>query len=183
MVPRGAWFQDTGGSWVYVLQGWRGREAGRGARPPEPHHYEVRSGLQPGDTILTSRYEAFNNAGEVLLEEPATSNIQHSNLQPNLHPMSLIQTIALSKTYRTDEVETTALTPWTSPSVPASSWPSWAPAAAGKAPCSTSRPAGQPHQRAVPAERYRRERAHRTPARRPAEAAAGLRVPELQPDR
>ena len=33
-----------------------------------PDHYEVRSGLQPGDTILTSRYEAFNNAGEVLLE-------------------------------------------------------------------------------------------------------------------
>ena len=68
MVPRGAWFQDTGGSWVYVLKDGvavkRDVELGR----QNPDHYEVRSGLQPGDTILTSRYEAFNNAGEVLLE-------------------------------------------------------------------------------------------------------------------
>ena len=68
MVPRGAWFQDTGGSWVYVLKDGvavkRDVELGR----QNPDHYEVRSGLQPGDTILTSRYEAFNNAEEVLLE-------------------------------------------------------------------------------------------------------------------
>ncbi len=69
IVPRGNWFQDTGGSWVYVF-GDDGKAEKREVRlgRQNPEHYEVLEGLKPGEQVITSRYEAFNNAEEILLE-------------------------------------------------------------------------------------------------------------------
>lgn len=69
IVPRGSWFQDTGGSWVYVI-GEEGKAIKREVRlgRQNPEHYEVLEGLNPGEQVITSRYEAFNNAEEVVLE-------------------------------------------------------------------------------------------------------------------
>ena len=69
IVPRGSWFQDTGGSWVYVI-GEDGMAVKREVRlgRQNPQHYEVLEGLKPGEQVITSRYEAFNNAEEVVLE-------------------------------------------------------------------------------------------------------------------
>jgi HlyD family secretion protein len=33
-----------------------------------PDMYEVLEGLQPGDRVVTSRYNAFNDADELLIE-------------------------------------------------------------------------------------------------------------------
>jgi len=33
-----------------------------------PEHYEVLEGLRPGDRVITSRYNAFNDADELLIE-------------------------------------------------------------------------------------------------------------------
>lgn len=69
MVPRGPFFQDTGGQWVYVVG-----EDGRGTKHAvklgrqNPEHYEVLEGLRPGDRVITSRYNAFNDADELLIE-------------------------------------------------------------------------------------------------------------------
>lgn len=69
MLPRGPYFQDTGGQWVYVLDAEGAaskREVKLGRQNPDM--YEVLEGLQPGDRVVTSRYAAFNNADELLIE-------------------------------------------------------------------------------------------------------------------
>ena len=69
MLPRGPFFQDTGGQWVYVV-GADGkavkREVVLGRQNPDM--YEVIEGLQPGDRVVTSRYAMFNDADELILE-------------------------------------------------------------------------------------------------------------------
>ena len=69
MVPRGSWFQDTGGSWVYVISEGRAvkREVRLGRQNPEL--YEVLEGLQPGEEVIISRYDGFNDAEEIVLQE------------------------------------------------------------------------------------------------------------------
>jgi HlyD family secretion protein len=61
LLPRGGFFQSTGGQWVYLLDK-EGRYAvkrkiqiGR----QNPLFYEVLDGLQPGDKVITSSYDLF----------------------------------------------------------------------------------------------------------------------------
>lgn len=69
MVPRGPFFQDTGGQWVYVIdaEGTATKRAVKLGRQ-NPDMYEVLEGLQPGDRVVTSRYNAFNDADELLIQ-------------------------------------------------------------------------------------------------------------------
>ena len=67
LIPRGAFFQTTGGRWIYVMDA-----DGKGATRRDirlsrqnPQYYEVIEGLQPGDKVITSSYEKFGN-NEVL---------------------------------------------------------------------------------------------------------------------
>lgn len=64
LVPRGAFFQTTGGRWIYVLDA-----DGEGATRREirisrqnPQYYEVLEGLQPGERVITSGYEKFGDS-------------------------------------------------------------------------------------------------------------------------
>lgn len=68
MVPRGSWFQDTGGQWVYVLQDGVATKRNVKLGRQNPDRYEVLDGLQPNEQVIISRYEAFNNADELLIE-------------------------------------------------------------------------------------------------------------------
>jgi HlyD family secretion protein len=69
MLPRGPFFQDTGGQWVYVV-GTDGKATKRAVKlgRQNPDMYEVAEGLQPGDRVITSRYSAFNDADEIIIE-------------------------------------------------------------------------------------------------------------------
>lgn len=69
LLPRGPFFQDTGGGWVYVLDadGMATRRDVKLGRQ-NPDVYEVLDGLQPGERVVTSRYAAFNDADELLIE-------------------------------------------------------------------------------------------------------------------
>lgn len=69
MLPRGPFFQDTGGQWVYVVAA-DGRAVKREVvlGRQNPDMYEVIEGLQPGDRVVTSRYAMFNDADELILE-------------------------------------------------------------------------------------------------------------------
>jgi len=69
MLPRGPFFQDTGGQWVYVLDA-EGTATKRDVKlgRQNPDMYEVLEGLQPGDHVVTSRYSAFNNADELIID-------------------------------------------------------------------------------------------------------------------
>lgn len=68
LIPRGTFFQTTGGNWIFVLDK-SGRKAYRrniSIARQNPQHYEVTDGLEPGERVITSGYEAFKD-NEVLV--------------------------------------------------------------------------------------------------------------------
>ena len=69
MLPRGPFFQDTGGQWVYVIDA-EGKAAKRDVKlgRQNPDMYEVLEGLVPGDRVVTSRYAPFNDADELMIQ-------------------------------------------------------------------------------------------------------------------
>ena len=64
LIPRGSFFQTTGGKWIYVLneQGDRAIKREIRIRRQNPQFYEIIEGLQPGDKVITSSYEKFGNS-------------------------------------------------------------------------------------------------------------------------
>lgn len=68
LIPRGTFFQTTGGNWILVLDK-SGRKAYRrniSIARQNPQYYEVTDGLEPGERVITSGYEAFKD-NEVLV--------------------------------------------------------------------------------------------------------------------
>ena len=68
IIPRGSFFQKTGGRWIYVVD-----ESGEKAYKREirigrqnPQYYEVLEGLNPGERVITSSYDNFGD-NEVLI--------------------------------------------------------------------------------------------------------------------
>lgn len=70
VVPRGGFFQSTGGQWIYVLQGENGPAVKRPLRigRQNPTHYEVLDGLQPGERVITSGYHTYSDYETLWLE-------------------------------------------------------------------------------------------------------------------
>ena len=68
LIPRGTFFQTTGGNWIFVFDK-SGRKAYRrniSIARQNPQYYEVTDGLEPGERVITSGYEAFKD-NEVLV--------------------------------------------------------------------------------------------------------------------
>jgi len=70
MVPRGAFFQSTGGQWIFVLNN-AGTEAVK--RPikigkQNPQYYEVLEGLKSGEKVIISGYEIFGTNDKIILK-------------------------------------------------------------------------------------------------------------------
>lgn len=71
LIPRGGFFQITGGRWVYVIDE-NGKFAVR--RPirigrQNPQYYEVTEGLPPGEKVIISGYELFGDNEKLILNE------------------------------------------------------------------------------------------------------------------
>ncbi|MDQ2656203.1 MAG: HlyD family efflux transporter periplasmic adaptor subunit [Bacteroidota bacterium] len=66
LLPVGGFYKDTGGNWVYVVEGNQAvrRDIKLGRKNTE--NFEVLEGLEPGDEVITSSYENFGD-NEVLL--------------------------------------------------------------------------------------------------------------------
>lgn len=64
IIPRGSFYAQTSGQWVMLVDesGHRARRVPIRLGRQNTEHYEVLSGLRPGDRILTSGYEAFSDA-------------------------------------------------------------------------------------------------------------------------
>lgn len=70
LLPRGAFFSETGGTWIFVLSA-DGKTAHRRAiriGRQNPRFYEVLDGLQPGERVVLSGYEQFKNCDKLILE-------------------------------------------------------------------------------------------------------------------
>jgi HlyD family secretion protein len=61
LVATGGFYSDTGGRWVYVLNesGTKAEKRNISIGRKNPQFYEVLSGLQPGEQVITSSYENF----------------------------------------------------------------------------------------------------------------------------
>ena len=68
MIPRGTFYQKTGGRWIYVVSEDGTRAVKRNIRigRQNPQYYEVLEGLQPGEKVVTSGYDNFGD-NEVLV--------------------------------------------------------------------------------------------------------------------
>ncbi|MBQ9672460.1 MAG: HlyD family efflux transporter periplasmic adaptor subunit [Prevotella sp.] len=68
LIPRGTFFQTTGGQWIFVLSADGSKAYRRNIRigRQNPQYYEVLEGLEPGERVVTSGYEAFKD-NEVLV--------------------------------------------------------------------------------------------------------------------
>lgn len=68
IIPRGAFYQTTGGSWIFVVS----PDGDKAYRRPvkigrqNPQYYEVLEGLDDGEKVIVSSYETYGN-NEVLL--------------------------------------------------------------------------------------------------------------------
>jgi HlyD family secretion protein len=69
MLPRGGFFQTTGGQWVYVLDKSGSYATKRNIRigKQNPQFYEVLEGLSPGERVITSGYENFGDNDKLIL--------------------------------------------------------------------------------------------------------------------
>lgn len=70
LIPRGTFYQATGGRWVYVLSA-NGREAVRRQiriGRQNPQYYEVLEGLKPGEQVITSSYDSFGEAEKIIIK-------------------------------------------------------------------------------------------------------------------
>lgn len=63
LLPTGGFFSDTGGNWVYVLNesGSKAEKRDISLGRKNPQFYEVLSGLEPGEQVITSSYENFGD--------------------------------------------------------------------------------------------------------------------------
>jgi len=68
LVPRGAFYQKTGGKWVFVVSPDGSKATRRDIKigRQNPQYYEVVEGLEPGEKVITSSYDGFGDS-EVLV--------------------------------------------------------------------------------------------------------------------
>ncbi|NOR21587.1 MAG: HlyD family efflux transporter periplasmic adaptor subunit [Candidatus Aminicenantes bacterium] len=70
LLPRGGFYQTTGGNWAYVVDESENvatkRKISLGRQNPQV--FEVLEGLEPGDRVITSSYESFGNMDRLVLK-------------------------------------------------------------------------------------------------------------------
>ena len=70
LIPRGSFYQNTGGKWVYVLNADGTKATKRSVRigRQNPQYYEVLEGLAPGDKVVISSYDSLGDKDELLIK-------------------------------------------------------------------------------------------------------------------
>ena len=68
LIPKGTFFQVTGGNWIFVVSKDGGKAYRRSIRigRQNPQYYEVLEGLEKGERVIVSGYEGFKD-NEVLV--------------------------------------------------------------------------------------------------------------------
>lgn len=69
VIPKGSFYRETAGKWIFKLEGDKAVvqpiEIGR----ENPLYYEVKSGLEPGDKVITSNYKDYERIEILNIEE------------------------------------------------------------------------------------------------------------------
>lgn len=71
LIPRGGFYQSTGGQWIFVVDPSGSFATKRNIRinRQNPRHYEVVDGLVPGEKVIVSSYDNFGNVDKLVLEK------------------------------------------------------------------------------------------------------------------
>ena len=64
IIPRGTFYQKTGGKWIYVINKDGNKAIKREIRigRQNPQYYEVLEGLEPGEKVITSGYDTYGDS-------------------------------------------------------------------------------------------------------------------------
>lgn len=70
LIPRGAFYQSTGGQWIFVVtpDGSKALRRNITIGRQNPMYYEVTSGLEPGEQVITSSYDNYGEIEELILK-------------------------------------------------------------------------------------------------------------------
>jgi HlyD family secretion protein len=70
LIPRGGYFQSTGGQWVYVVDpsGFFAEKRKISLGSQNPRFYEVLSGIQPGEKVVVSSYDNFGDVDKLMFK-------------------------------------------------------------------------------------------------------------------
>jgi HlyD family secretion protein len=71
IIPKGTFFQNTGGNWIFVLDEDSKRAYRRNIRigRQNPQYYEVLEGLEAGEKVIVSSYESYKDNQVLVLEQ------------------------------------------------------------------------------------------------------------------
>ena len=71
LLAKGGFYQQTGGNWIFKVDkdGTTAYKVDVQLGRQNPDYYEVLSGLQPGDKVVTSSYENYGNMQELVLKK------------------------------------------------------------------------------------------------------------------
>lgn len=69
LLPRGSFFQETGGQWIFVVSADGSYAERRNIKigSQNPKFYEVLDGLKPGEQVITSGYDMFGDNERLVL--------------------------------------------------------------------------------------------------------------------
>ncbi len=70
LVPKGGFFQQTGGNWIFKLSedGTTAYKVDIRLGTKNTEYYEVLEGLEPGDKVITSSYDNYGDKQELVLK-------------------------------------------------------------------------------------------------------------------
>lgn len=70
-IPRGSFYQTTGGNWIFVVDGSEDFATRRRIRlgRQNPRYYEVLEGLQPGEQVVVSSYDGYEDKDRLVFKE------------------------------------------------------------------------------------------------------------------
>ncbi|MEO0570662.1 MAG: efflux RND transporter periplasmic adaptor subunit [Bacteroidota bacterium] len=70
LLPKGGFFQSTGGQWVFVVDPNGNEAIKRNIRVGKQNtrYFEVLEGLEPGEQVITSNYDSFGEAERIVLK-------------------------------------------------------------------------------------------------------------------
>jgi len=68
IIPRGGFYQATGGNWIYIVDPSGSQAVRRPIRIGRQniHHYEVLDGLQPGERVIVSSYDSYGGRDRLI---------------------------------------------------------------------------------------------------------------------
>lgn len=77
LIPRGGFYQSTGGQWIYVVDKSGGLAVKRNIRigRQNPSYYEVIEGLAEGEKVIVSGYESFGDNDKLIIKNKKNNDL------------------------------------------------------------------------------------------------------------